>query len=137
MSVFVADLCIAAVDAVNAYRSGLYSESDSGMTRKVVIGALIVGAIWAALYGFDRYQKKQKKNRTVKDKSLFGDLCTSHRLTAQERTILESIAMASPGEPEESIFIHPEQFDAVEVSKLDPEAKDQLRRKIFGDLSVA
>lgn len=133
----LADVWFAAVDAVNAYRDGLYGEDDSGMTRKVVIGALIVGAIWALLIAFDRIQKKRKLAASLNGRTLFNDLCAVHRLSAQERTRMEAATRKAQVEPAEAIFVMPEVFDRVVAADRNPSAWDTLRKKVYGDLGAA
>lgn len=131
------DVTLAAVDPVDAYRGGMYGEEDSGMTRKIVLGALVVGVIWACLYAFDRFQKAKKVQAAKEAKSLFGELCSTHRVTPDERKKLELVAQRRKLEPPEAIFLDPESFDVVADKERDQSAWGSLRTKIYGDLALS
>lgn len=131
-----ADICFAAVDAVNAYRDGFYGNSGSGMTRKVIIGALIVGGIWAILFVMDRIQKKRRGAET-EERVLFNDLCAVHQLNANEKKRVEAATRKAQVEPMEAIFVMPEVFDRVVAADRDPSSWAPVRKKLYGEAEVA
>lgn len=133
----MADIFFAAVDAVDAYRGGLYGEDDSGMTRKVIIGALIVGGIWGILIVVDRIQKKRRAAESLDSRTLFADLCAVHRLSGPERKRMELATRRARVEPVEALFVMPEVFDRVVAADRDPSVWTELRKKVYGEVNAA
>lgn len=135
--IVLADLFCAAVDAMNAYKGGFYGNSGGdGMTRKIVIGAIVVGAIWGLLFALDRFMKK-RRSAGDDERVLFNDLCAVHRLTANEKKRMQLIAKKAQIEPPEAVFVMPEVFDRIASADKDPSAWSTLRTRVFGEQEAA
>ena len=105
----IGSVTLAAVSAVDSYRRGMYGPPPEGQNHTVafVIGGLVLALVWAGVYLFDR-RSKRKAAATKVDRSLFGDLCSSHGLNAEERTYLEAVAKQKQVDPPVAIFVRPE-----------------------------
>lgn len=128
-----APLSLASVDAVDSYRRGIYGQSSSsGISKPVLIGGTVLLLLWLSVYLFDRWSKARKTAATV-DRSLFGNLCSTHGLTAQERTYLEALAKQADVEPPVAIFIRPEVVEPLAASGSQAEMWQSIGDKIYGD----
>ena len=126
-------LPMAAIDAVASYRRGMYGPPpESGMSMPLVIGGCVLVGLWLGVIAFDRWAKGRKRDQKV-DRSLFGDLCSGHGLTGQERTYLEALAKQSGVEPPIAIFVRPEVVEPLAESGSQQEMWQAIGRKIYGD----
>lgn len=133
MNASLAPLVLAAVDAVESYRRGMYGPpADSpGMLKPLLIGGSIIAVLWGGAYSIDRLLKSRRE-AAKPDRSLFGDLASAHGLTAQERQHLEALANQSQVEPPAAIFVRPELVAPLTRSSQKAELWQSVARKVFG-----
>ena len=108
-SVHLGRLPLAAVDAVASYRRGMYGPppESTNWVGPVLIACSILAAVWLGVWLYDRHNRRQRA-AAKQDRSLFGDLCSAHGLTAEQRTYLEAAARQHQVDPAIAIFIRPE-----------------------------
>lgn len=133
LSAVPASWVTATVDALDTYREGIYGESSPGITRKIVLGASIVAAIWLGLYAWDRYQRKRRAADESARSSLWGELSAAHGLSAAERQALERLSAEASLDPPESIFATPEVLEARLAAEPGSAQWTRLTRKLFGE----
>lgn len=126
-------LPLAAVDALNTYKEGLYGESDPGITRKIILGTAVIAAFWLALYFWDRYQRRLRAAAAAAANSLWGELSAAHGLTAAERRSLEDLSAQAGLQPPESIFAMPDVLQAQAAANPADGLWPKLLTKLFGD----
>ena len=129
----VPGLILAGVDAVETYREGLYGPGDPGVPRKIAIGVVLVALLWLALWAWDRHQKKQRAAAAASAKSLFGELCASHGLSAADRRMLERLAAAESVSPPEAVFTRPEVLHAKQAADSGEPRWAAIFERVFGD----
>ena len=132
MTGFAASGTLAAVDALEAYRRGMYGDSDPDVTRKIVLGATVVAAFWLGLYLWDRRQKRLNAEAAAAAASLWGELSAAHGLSAAERASLERLSAEAKLDPPESVFARPEVI--AERAAAEPESPlwPKLAQKLYG-----
>jgi|GEM_PF-5619555 len=104
-------------------------------SREIIIFALfavVIGAIWTTLFLWDRIRRSTGEP-IVEQRSLFDQLCATHRLDRQEISILVDAArecgLASPA----SLFMQPERFNLLcEDSQPRAGTYRPLRDRLFG-----
>lgn len=133
----VPGLILASVDAVETYREGLYGPGDPGVTRKVAIGVVLVALLWLGLWAWDRHQKKRRAAAAASAKSLFGELCASHGLSAADRRMLERLASAEGVSPPEAVFTRPEVLHAKCAADAGEPKWAAIFQRVFGDWTPA
>lgn len=132
----LAALPLAAVDAVDSYRRGIYGPPpEDSSFGPLVIGGVVLVVFLVAVYAYDRWQKIQTKAAAPAKRTLFGDLCSGHGLTAAERQSLEALAAQEQIEPASAIFVRPELVAALAESSSQPEVWQSIQEKAYGDWS--
>ena len=133
-SVVVLRLPLAAVDAIDSYRRGMYgSPSSGGTTLKpfILVGIALV-VLWSGLYAVDKFLKKRRRAAAPK-RTLFGDLCSAHGLTAKERQYLEALAKQGEVQPAVAIFVRPELVEPLTRSGSQQDLWAGIHTKVYGE----
>ena len=130
----LAHASVAAIDAVDSYRRGMYGPppGQASYVKPIVIGLSILAVLWCGVYFYDRWTKKQLAGKK-RQRSLFGDLCSTHGLTVKERQSLEALAAQQQVEPAAAIFIRPELVQALMTNSSNPELWQSIHEKAYGD----
>ena len=129
----IAAAALAAVDAVGSYRRGMYGPAGgTSYVKPAVIAGSVLLLLWVAVYAYDRWSRRRQR-AAKEDRSLFGDLCSAHGLTAAERQYLEALAKQASVEPTAAIFIRPEVVRPLLESGSQGELWSAIGRKIYGD----
>ena len=125
-------LPLAAVDAVASYRRGMYGPppESTDWTGPILIAVAVLAAVWLGVWLADRHRQRQQA-AAKQDRSLFGDLCSTHGLTAEERTYLEAAARQQQIDPPLAIFIRPEATEPLTRTGSQTALWQSIHRKIY------
>ena len=115
---------------------GLHGENAKlGINELLALVALVAGALLfvSLLHAF--VSRQERKRSYHHPKRLFGELCTAHRISKQDRLLLKRLADCWKFNQPAMLFVKPDKFDRDIVknpSSKDAESIERLRCRLFG-----
>ena len=100
----------------------------------LIILFLLIILFWVGAYYWDKYHKQWLTHQTDLEQLLFADLCRTHQLSADERTLLEYAADDHNRHHPALVFVDPAVLDLQANSAAEnAPAFAALAVKLFGD----
>jgi len=100
--------------------------------KSLILIVLGIGAVWAGLYYWDKWRKKNVAAKSSTDE-LFDELCQAHQLVKAERLLLSKVSEDRKLDDPALLFVNPELFsNSVRFSVSDEKRLESLAKKLFG-----